>query len=138
VPRQFVEIPLDKMRRLRYTVNAMVELEEMFGGGLPKIFDPETVGFKSLRALIFIGLKHAGDKRITLETTGELLTQYVLDPGKPITDPLRCAMEALHRGGFVTEEALKSFLKSLEPEGEEDEEDNGSPPALAEREDLEK
>ena len=138
MPRH-IEIPLDKMRRLHYNVNAMVELEEMFGGGLPKIFAPETIGIRSVRDLIFIGLKYGGDKRITPEDTGDLLSKYVLEPGQPLSDPLLYAMQALQRGGFIPKEMLDAFTKSLEPE--KDDEDEGdeeskegveSPPAQGE------
>lgn len=136
MPKRHIELPFDQMRKIKYDINSMVELEEMFGGGLQAIFTSTSAGFTSIRALIYVGLKCAGDKRITLEATGELLSQYVLEPGKPIEDVLLLAMEALNRGGFVTKAALDEMRKAVEKkaredagEDVEDEENDESPPA---------
>ena len=135
VPKRHTEIPLDKQRRLKYTMNAMVELEDMFGGGLSRIFDPGGAALTTARALIYVGLKYGGDSRITLEATGDLLSQYVLEPGKPIEDVFFAAMEALARGGFIpakqVAEARAKYEKAqrADDDEEDDEEDSSSPPA---------
>lgn len=134
MPKRHIEIPLDKMRKLKYNMNAMIELEDMFGGGIAKIFDPGGAALTTARALIYVGLKCGGDSRITLDTTGDLLSQYVLEPGKPIEEVFLLAMEALCRGGFMPAEnvkaARKAYEKSQQPDDEDDEgeEDDESPP----------
>ena len=135
MPKRHIEIPLGEMRRLKYTINAMVELEEMFGGGLSKIFTSDGAALTTARALIYVGLKYGGDRRITLEATGDLLSQFVLEPGKPIEEVFFIAMEALARGGFLpakhVEEARKKYEESLRENDDDDdaEEDDESPPA---------
>jgi len=96
-----VEITLDKPRKIRYNVNAMCDLEEIFGGqGLASIFDEGKAGFTQLRALLYVGLKHGGDKKITIEDTGSLIDNHVLIPQKPLEDVFEYVKQAMDKGGF--------------------------------------
>ena len=57
VGQRFIEIALDKPRKVRYSINAMREIEQTFGGGFSKLFDSENMGFDHVVTLLYFGLK---------------------------------------------------------------------------------
>ena len=71
--KPFVEINLDKPRRLRYTINALVALEEKLGKPISAI-DRTKIGIKEFRLLLWAGLIHE-DPNLTEEKVGELMDE---------------------------------------------------------------
>ena len=116
----YVEISLDKPRRLRYTINAMRELEKLFGAGIGNIFDPQKVGLDHVVHLIWVGLKHGGDRRLTVDETGDLLQEHFLDKGKELREVLDYALEGLRLAG-------------LAPKAKEEEGSSENPPTIVAR-----
>lgn len=55
--RGFVEIELDKKRTLRYTLNALAELEDRLGVSVSELANV-TMGMKQIRAFLWSGLLH--------------------------------------------------------------------------------
>lgn len=83
--KPFVLIELDKPRRLRYGMNALVLIEEVTGKTLSEMLknknnlegDEQGVefSFKDVRTIIYAGLSHE-DKDLTPEIVGELIDEY--------------------------------------------------------------
>ncbi|MBD1372497.1 hypothetical protein IC620_09020 [Hazenella sp. IB182357] len=67
--RGFVDIQLDKQRRLKFTMNALSELEDVMGKPVTEL---GNVGMKELRALLWAGLIHQNPD-LTLQEAGDLM-----------------------------------------------------------------
>ena len=72
--KKSVMIQLDKIRNLRYGMNALVTIEELTGKSITKI-DLTDISMKDLRTILFAGLYHE-DKDLTPEKVGDLLDEY--------------------------------------------------------------
>jgi hypothetical protein len=72
--KKSVMIQLDKIRNLRYGMNALVTIEELTGKSITKI-DLSDISMKDLRTILFAGLYHE-DKELTPEKVGDLLDEY--------------------------------------------------------------
>lgn len=55
--RGYVTVSLDKLRNLKFTTNALAELEDTLGQPVTQL-NAETVGIKTLRAMLWAGLLH--------------------------------------------------------------------------------
>lgn len=76
--KPFVIVELDRPRKMRYGMNALIEIEETLGKKISEIFpqdNTQLVGFKELSIVIYAGLK-ADDKELTLERVGDLIDEY--------------------------------------------------------------
>lgn len=69
--RGFVEIQLDKKRTLRYTLNALAELEDRLGVSVSELANV-AMGMKQIRAFLWTGLLHE-DPDITEQEVGNLV-----------------------------------------------------------------
>ena len=93
----YVEIELDKPRRLMYDLNAMCAYEEKTGENMLNGLDLKRMNAQQVRVLLWAGLTHE-DTKLTLQDVGKLIT------GKSILD--------------LTKAVLSAWEKALpEPEG---------------------
>lgn len=70
--RGFVEIELDgKVRKLRYTLNALAELEDRLEISLAELSDAK-MGMKQIRAFLWAGLIHENEG-LTESEVGEMV-----------------------------------------------------------------
>jgi hypothetical protein len=69
--RGYVGIKLDKARNLRFTTNALAELEDVLGHPVTKM-DQDNVGIKTLRAMLWAGLLHESPD-LTIKEAGSLM-----------------------------------------------------------------
>ena len=69
--RGYVDVELDRPRRLKYNMNALAELEDVLGKPMTQ-FSAENVGIKELRALVWAGLLHESPD-LTLREAGDLI-----------------------------------------------------------------
>lgn len=69
--RGFVEIGLDKPRRLRYTLNALAEIEDRLGVSLADLGSVK-LGIKAVRLILWAGLIHE-DADLTVVQVGDLV-----------------------------------------------------------------
>ncbi|MCD4839729.1 hypothetical protein LRS37_12805 [Neobacillus sedimentimangrovi] len=69
--KKIVSFEADKMRNLKYGINALIELEKALGKPLT---DMSSNNFKleDLRTMLYIGLKWE-DKELTPETVGDIM-----------------------------------------------------------------
>lgn len=67
----YVEVELDKTRTLRYTMNALAEIEDQLGVPLSEM-ENISMTMKNIRVILFCGLMHE-DKELTQEDVGEMV-----------------------------------------------------------------
>lgn len=65
-------VMMDKERHLRFSTNALIELEEVLGKPISSI--GEDVAMSDIRAMFYVGLKWE-DKKITMVSTGDLIDE---------------------------------------------------------------
>ncbi|MFA4885450.1 MAG: hypothetical protein WC601_06720 [Desulfotomaculaceae bacterium] len=75
--RGYVEIELDKVRTLRYNLNALAELEDKIGVPLSAL-NNLSMGMKQIRAFLWAGLIHE-DPDLDEKTVGELVDVDTMD-----------------------------------------------------------
>jgi hypothetical protein len=97
-------ITLDKVRHLRYTPNAIADIEEVLGQGFGTLLSSGTqTGVRHARAFLWGGLKHE-DRRLQapggLERAGELIGTWYEHGGTLDTLYVRI-MEALRNDGWL-------------------------------------
>jgi hypothetical protein len=91
-----VDITLDKPRRLRFDINALIDIENVSGGkSIQQVLG--NMGIGTIRLLMWAGLKH-DDRRLTQEKTGELLQEH-LDAGGDIVSLVDILTEAMDVSG---------------------------------------
>ena len=100
---QYVDISLDKPRRLRFTINAIRELERHFGTSFSNIFDPENMGFEQIIMLLTVGLKYGETEKRPLNDTkvGDLVQRKWLDNGKELSDLSEFIIEGMRAAGII-------------------------------------
>lgn len=91
----YVEIALDRPRRLHYDTNAICDLEEKLGKPISAALDSQSAGFSMVRALLWAGIKHE-DKGMTIERTGRILNDYIVAGGsqQALGDRINQALKA--------------------------------------------
>ena len=67
-----VYIELDKKREIRFDMNALAELEEIYGSFDKAMAALKNSSIKAMRALLYSGLKHE-DKKLTIEQVGAMV-----------------------------------------------------------------
>lgn len=100
---QYVDIPLDKPRRLRFTINAIRELERFYKKSFSRIFDSENMGYEEIIMLLTVGLKCGDSEKRALSDTkvGELVQKRWLDNGKDLGELTDLIIEALRSAGII-------------------------------------
>lgn len=87
-----------KPKILKIGFNGLIELEEKLGRSITDISDGE-IGFADLRTIFYIAFKHGGDKKITLEGTGDILDQVIEAEGMEyLTEKLTGVFENMMGG----------------------------------------
>ncbi len=120
VGKRYVEIPLDKARKVKYSINAMREIEQTFGGGFNVLFNDETMGYDHITTLLFFGLKHGDETNIkaipTVAKLGDVLQKHWFDAGKgDLADIVNIIVEAMKAGGIIPED-IDLEAEAVEPD----------------------
>ena len=97
-----VPVTLDRARRLRYTFNALCELQGALGATLDELLAGGRIGFLELRGLLWAGLVEEYPK-LTLKETGELIQAQIEATGSFVA-LFATALEALKLSGLVGRE----------------------------------
>lgn len=69
--RGFVEVELDKKRTIRFTMNAMAEIEDKLGVSLEDMGDIK-MSIKNVRTILWAGLIHE-DPELTEQEVGDMV-----------------------------------------------------------------
>jgi hypothetical protein len=116
-----VTLHLDKVRTLKYDLNASAEFEDATGQSITEAFQSFDDGtgkpklsIKTIRALLWAGLLHE-DENLTLRKAGELFDSYVQGDGlvEKLTFVFPTISEAFLEG-FGDENAKKKFREARE------------------------
>ena len=115
---KYVDIPLDKARRLRFTINAIRELERHFGSSFSNIFSSGNLGFDTIIMLLTVGLKYGETEKRALSDAkvGELVQEKWLENGKDMAELTDYIMEAMSASGIITREEDDKG-SAVQPEG---------------------
>jgi hypothetical protein len=71
--RGFIEVELDKVRHIRFSLNALEEMEEALGVSVDQFGDALTKGgIKAMRKFLWIGLKQE-DPELTEKQVGDMV-----------------------------------------------------------------
>jgi hypothetical protein len=96
----------------------MCELEEMFDRPLTEIFkEPRS---SHMRALLYVGLKCAGDKRVTIEEAGKLISDHYFTVRKDPQLMFDKILAAMAKGGFADKPKEASEDQEGNPPDQED------------------
>lgn len=93
----YVNIELDKPRRIRFDTNALCDAEEALGVGIGAMLN-QQVGFRVIRALLWAGLRWE-DRGLTLERTGVLMQRYI-EAGGTVESLAEAVTQALLASGL--------------------------------------
>lgn len=109
VGQRYVEIPLDKPRKVRYSVNAMREIEQTFGGGFNVLFNEDSMGYDHITTLLFIGLKHGDPNNVkaipSVSKLADVLQKHWFDAGKgDLADIVNIIVSGMKAGGIIPPE----------------------------------
>ena len=97
---QYVDISLDKPRRVRFTINGVRELERHFGRSFGSILtggDSRSMGFEEIVQMLTIGLKYGETEKraLTADKVGDILQKKWLDNDKELAEVVEILMEAM-------------------------------------------
>ena len=120
-------ITLDKVRTLRFTIDAVDELERALGVGLDQLWANKQ-RIVALVALLYHGLKHE-DASLTEKRVRRML-QAAIDRGEDVTEINERVLEALFASGVYGRE-LVARVEDLraDKEGRPDPPQTGEPDA---------
>jgi hypothetical protein len=104
---QYVDISLDKARRVRFTINAVRELERHFGRSFGSILTggaSGSMGFEEIVQMLTVGLKYGETEKRALPDSkvGDLLQRKWLDNGKELAEVVELLMEAMQAAGIIS------------------------------------
>lgn len=88
-----------KVKLLRFDFNAIADLEEYFGKGIAAIMDEERIGFSTIRALYWAGLKWK-DRGLTIDRTGAMIQNKMQD-GTDFKELMEPIIKGLQASGFL-------------------------------------
>lgn len=109
-----IAIELDRIRHLRLTPNALADAEKASGLGIIAMVNIDRIGFSSLRALLWAGLK-TEDPILTIEQVGNFMDIFQ-ERGGTFNDLEKIVLDALQETGWFPE--IAKYRSLLEAGGE--------------------
>lgn len=109
----YVDITFDKPRRLRFDLNALVDVEGIAGKSLTALLG--DLSLTTLRDLTWAGLKHE-DRRLTRDRVGDLLQTY-LQNGGTTEQLIERIVDALEQSGVFKPKENPQMPGEAEPPG---------------------
>lgn len=91
----YIDIPLDRRRQLRFTINTFADIEQHFGKPLTQIL--HDMGLGTIRDLLWFGLRHE-DRKLTAIRVGELIEDAIA-AGTSLMVIMERLNEALEQSG---------------------------------------
>lgn len=97
--KPYVEIVInDQVKLMKFDYNAIADLEEHYGLGISEIVSKKRIGFATIRALYWAGLKWK-DKGITIQRAGNYINELIKE-GQTFEQLMEPVKEALERSGL--------------------------------------
>lgn len=109
---------------IRFDLNAVADLEEYYGKGFGAIMSEEAVGFSTLRALYWAGLKWQM-KGLTIAQAGIIVQEKIAD-GEEMKDLFKPINKALQDSGLMgkkQEKEVDPLENVLNQEDDEEEQE---------------
>lgn len=109
---------------IRFDLNAVADLEEYFQMGFGQILSEQKVGFSTLRALYWAGLKWTM-KGLTISQAG-VIVQEKIEAGEEMQDLFKPVQKALEGSGLMGKrkveeiDPLENVLANSDDEDEEE------------------
>jgi hypothetical protein len=98
--RGFAEIEIRGVKKfIKFDLNATADLEEYFGIGFAQIMSEQKVGFSTLRAMYWAGLKWTM-KGLTIPQAG-VIVQEKLENGESMQDLFKPVLKAMQNSGLM-------------------------------------
>jgi hypothetical protein len=123
-----VEVTLDKVREIKFSINAMGELEDRFNKSIPELFAFGMPGIRVMVAMLRIGLKYGGMKipGKTIEDqelhVGDIIQEHWVDCGNTMQDLMENYVKvALEVAGLVPKDDAEEDEATENPEPDTDE-----------------
>jgi hypothetical protein len=85
---------------LRFDFNAMADLEDHFDKGISTIFDSNRIGFSTIRALYWAGLKWK-ISGLTIEKAGAMLSDKMESEGISFNELMTPITKAITAAGWI-------------------------------------
>ena len=105
-----VEIEINgQIKKLKFTYNAVADVEEKVGLGISALFTGEKVGFNTMRHLLWGGLKWQ-DRTITVPGAGAMIEKYIENGGR-LDDLMLKIFEALDKSGVFAGNATAEAVE---------------------------
>lgn len=109
-----VEIVLDgKTRSLKYDFNSLADMEEKAGIALTALLSEGVAGFRSIRLLLWAGLKWE-NRGLTLERIGNMLQKDLIEANGNLEYFITVIGKALEKSGIIRQEDNEEQGKNLE------------------------
>lgn len=107
----------DEQKAFRLDLNAVADLEDLFDKGISEILDEKNIGFRTIRAFYWAGLKFK-DKGLTVERAGNIV-QSMLTEGQSFKEMMAPVTKALIASGILKKQKNDSDESTTEEESEE-------------------
>jgi len=105
-----IEVTLDKVREIKFSINAMGELEDRFNKSVPELFALGSPGIRVMVAMMRIGLKYGGmkipgksieDQELFI---GDLVQEHWVNEGNSINELMDSVKDSLQEAGLIPKE----------------------------------
>jgi hypothetical protein len=104
----YAEVEFDgETKLLRFNFNAMADVEEYFGIGIGVIMSEERIGFSTIRALYWAGLKWKM-KGLTIERVGDMLTDKMDNENISFMELMDPITKAIKAAGWIKDQPQKT------------------------------
>lgn len=98
--KRFVNVEIGgENRQLKFDFNAVADLEDFFGKGIGSIMSEEQVGFRTIRAMYWAGLKWR-NRKLTVNQVGHWL-QDEIENGTDFEELFQPVIEAMQAAGLL-------------------------------------
>jgi len=97
-------------------LNAVADLEEKLDKGIGAIMQEENVGFRTIRAFYWAGLKWK-DKGMTIQRAGTVVQKMLTEDSKDFKELMEPVREALFASGLIKKSDLESEEDAEDDEG---------------------
>jgi hypothetical protein len=106
-----IPIELDRVRHISFSVNAYRDAETVAGMGIVAMVHPRNIGFKTIQALLWAGLRHE-DPTLTLDGVGVLMDLWPLKNGRKFTDLEEIVVQAIEEHGWFSVAKMAKSAKN--------------------------
>lgn len=91
----------EKEKKILFDFNALSLFEDVYGESLISAMGDETkFGFKMIRTLYYVGMKHGRDAGLTQNVVGNMIYEKMTNEGWDLEDLMKPILKALEKSGI--------------------------------------